>query len=92
MHQARLINRRTYVTQALKTIPTLPEYSELTKNERRPFAHVHSLVENVLQIAAGSTSTEVQLKLLEDRWLLTQKAAFKKNLPGNPLNQPLKAC
>ena len=77
MHQARLINRRTYVTQALKTIPTLPEYSELTKNERRPFAHVHSLVEKVLQIAAGSASKEVQLKLLEYRWLLTHKAAFK---------------
>ena len=77
MHQARFINRRTYVTQALKTIPILPKYSELTKNERRPFAHVHSLVENVLQIAAGSASKEVQLKLLEDRWLLTHKVALK---------------
>ena len=77
MHQARVIDRKTYITRALKTIPILPIYSELTKNQRRSFVHVYSLVEKVVRIAAGSTSKEDQLKLLEDRWLLTHKAALK---------------
>ena len=77
MHQAKVIDRKTYITRALKTIPKPPTYSELTKNQRRAFEHVYSLVEEVVRIAAGSTSKEDQLKLLEDRWLLTHKAALK---------------
>ena len=52
LHQARVIDRKTFITRALKIIPIPPTYSELTKNQRRSFENVYSLV----RIAAGSAS------------------------------------
>ena len=68
LSQARKINKKAFLHKALESIPAPPEYSSLTKITRRKFAHCHSLIDKCLRVAAGSSSPEVQFKLLERRW------------------------
>ena len=77
--------RECYVFEALKTIPIPPGYSLLTKNKRRSYKHIHSLLDKILQIAAGSTSKMDQLQLLKVRWRLIHKTAFKENVSWTSL-------
>ena len=91
MHQARLINRKAYINTALRTVSKPPPYSTLTKNQRRPFEHLYSLFENILLIAAGSASEDVQRNFLEDRWLLIHKAALKQKFTWNSLEQTIES-
>ena len=67
MKQARKISRTTYIQKALETIPVPPNYNSLNKKDRRKYANVHNLLDRILPIAAGSSSPESQMTLLEAR-------------------------
>ena len=64
---AKKISRSTYIEKALETIPVPPEYSSLNKKDGAKYSNVHSLLDIILPIVAGSSSPESQLKLLENR-------------------------
>ena len=81
MNLARGTNRKTYILEALKQLPIAPPYDLLTKNERRPYAYIHGLLDNILPIAAGSTSKKVQRQFLKNRWRLVHKENFQDSLP-----------
>ena len=65
--QARKISRRTYIQTALKTIPLPPDYCSLQKKDRRLHAHIHSLIDLILPIAAGSESLSSKMEVFQNR-------------------------
>ena len=67
INQSRKVSSKTYVKDVLKSIPKLPDYVELEKKNRQTHAHVHSLIDQILRIAAGSENIESQKKVFENR-------------------------
>ena len=97
---AKKIGRSTYIEKALETIPVPPEYSSLNKKDRAKYSNVHSLLDIILPIAAGSSSPESQLMLLENRWKFIHNQPLKETtwktlkavietLPVPPTTKPL---
>ena len=58
---------KSFLDVALKTVSSPPDYTSLDKKERRKYNYLHTLVDKVLPIAAGSIYPTAQLKLLERR-------------------------
>ena len=79
LSQARKINIKLYLSKVLDDIPVPPDYSSLDKEMRRSFSHCHSLIDKCLPFSAGSSSPDVQLKLLTRRWKFMNKKEFKQS-------------
>ena len=67
INQSRRVSSKTYVNIVLKPIPELPDYVALEKKNRPTHSHVHSLIDQILRIAAGSENIESQKKIFENR-------------------------
>ena len=78
LSQAQKISSTTCVQQVLKSIPIPPDYATLDKKQRRNYSHLHNLIDIILPLAAGSSSPESQLKLLENRWKYIHKEKLSK--------------
>ena len=89
VNQARKIRSGTFIKQALKTIPVPPTYSSLDKKGRRKHASVHSLIDVILPIAAGSTSPVCQLELLKNRWKYIHKESLEKPVTWKTLRSSI---
>ena len=76
INEARTISSQTYVKVALKSIPRPPDYATLLKKNRQTHARVHQLIDEILPIAAGSTSLISQKSVFENRWNFLHKEPF----------------
>ena len=74
--QARKVDRKTYVVAALKSITTPPDYISIQKDKRPTYAHVHRLIDIILPIVAGSSSSASQKKIFENRWAFVHKEQY----------------
>ena len=79
INEARLISSQTYVKVTLKSIQKPPDYATLAKRNRQTHAHVHQLIDEILPIAAGSTSLISQMKVFENRWNFLHEEPFLKS-------------
>ena len=61
------IDRKKCVRTFLDDMKVPPEYISLSKKDKRKYVDVHSLIDLIIPIAAGSTSLDVQLLLVEAR-------------------------
>lgn len=66
MTRAKTVSK-SFLDIALKMVSLPPDYTSLDKKERRKYNYLHTLVDKVLPVAAGSKYPTVQLKLLERR-------------------------
>ena len=72
--QAQKLSSKVEVVEAsLRSLPNPPDFMTLSKTNRRTYSMIHSLVDKVLPLAAGSTSPRSQLKLLEARFMFVHK-------------------
>ena len=67
VHHARKISRKTYIKVVLESIPDPPDYITLEKKHRQTHASVHSLIDKILRVAAGSENIQSQKKVFENR-------------------------
>ena len=67
LEQAKIINSKSYARKALELISAPPEYTSLYKKGRHRYAPLHSLIDVILPIVSGSSSSAVQKELLEAR-------------------------
>ena len=67
MTRERNLGGTTYVELALKNMAVPPDYLTLSKGNRRIYADVYRLIDNILPIGAGSSSSNAHRKLLENR-------------------------
>ena len=61
------INSGKFIRRALGNLEVTPDYKSLMKKDSHKYVDIHSLIDIIIPIAAGSTSSDVQLLLLEDR-------------------------
>ena len=89
INQAQKISRRTYVKVALHSIQKPPDYATLQKRSRETHAHIYQLIDEILPIAAGSTSLISQMRVFENRWKFLHNESFfesKVKALSNPVN------
>ena len=67
VHHARKISRKTYIKVVLESIPDPPDYITLEKKHRQTHVSVHSLIDKILRVAAGSENIQSQKKVFENR-------------------------
>ena len=77
VNQAQVISSKTYVKAVLKSIPEIPDYLTLQKKNRPTYAHVHSLIDKILPIAAGSEEINSQKRVFESRWEFLHKQRYE---------------
>ena len=77
VYQAQVISSKTYVKAVLKSIPEIPDYLTLQKKNRPTYAHVHSLIDKILPIAAGSEEINSQKRVFESRWEFLHKQRYE---------------
>ena len=74
--KARRICSKTYMKVVLESIPNQPDYLTIEKKNRQTFAPVHSLIDEILRIAAGSGNIVSQKKIFESRWEVMHKELY----------------
>ena len=69
LSQAKKISSKSDVVKAsLSLVSPPPDFKHLTKEKKRPYRSIYSLIDKILPLAAGSAEPQSQLKLLEARW------------------------